>query len=270
MNDRPDLLSAVVAATRARVAAARARVPEDELLERAATRQPDRAAFVAAVKSTDRVNVIAECKRRSPSRGVLRAAYDPVAIASAYAASGAAAISVLTEPMFFDGSLDHLAAIRAAVSLPLLRKDFIVDEYQLIEARACGADAALLIVSALDDATLGELSAACVRRGLAAVIEVHSLDELDRALAVGASLIGVNNRNLRTLDVDVGLSTAIAERLPRGVVAVSESGLRTAAEVAELRGAGYSAFLIGERFMTAADPGAALAELLESANGAPA
>jgi indole-3-glycerol phosphate synthase len=209
-----------------------------------------------------RVNVIAECKRRSPSRGVLRAAYDPVAIARAYETAGASALSVLTEPTFFDGALAHLAAVRAAVALPLLRKDFVIDEYQLLEARAAGADAVLLIVAALDDASLTRLRVAAEALGLAALVEVHSVDELDRALAAGARVIGVNNRNLRTLEVDLGASDEIAARMPSGVIRVSESGLRSPADLARLRGLGYQAFLIGERFMTAPDPGAALAEVL--------
>jgi indole-3-glycerol phosphate synthase len=209
--------------------------------------------------------VIAECKRRSPSRGVLRAAYDPVSLASGYASAGAAAISVLTDPMFFDGSLDHLAAVREAVTLPLLRKDFVVDEYQLLETVAAGADAVLLIVAALTDDELRRLHRDAGSLGLAALVEVHTEDELDRALSAGAAIVGVNNRNLRTLDVDVELSARIAPRLPASVVAVSESGLKTPADLARLHALGYRAFLMGERFMTAPDPGAALARLLGEA-----
>ena len=265
MSARPDLLEAIVAATRERVAAARAREPEGALETRALARTPRGEAFRHALGRGDCLNVIAECKRRSPSRGVLRIDYDPVAIAAAYAGAGAAALSVLTEPMFFDGALEHLAAIRQAVATPLLRKDFIVDDYQLLEARAAGADAALLIVSALDDATLRRLQERCLALGMAALVEVHSVAELDRALAAGARIVGVNNRNLRTLEVDVDLSHAIAARLPADVIAVSESGLKTAEDLRSLRTAGYRAFLIGERFMTSADPGRALAGLLAQA-----
>jgi indole-3-glycerol phosphate synthase len=258
----PDLLAAIVAATRARVADAQQREPRPALEARAAARRPRGDDFAAALKRAAAVNVIAECKRRSPSRGVLRAAYDPVAIARSYEAAGAAALSVLTEPTFFDGSLAHLEAVRAAVALPLLRKDFIVDPYQIAEAAAAGADAILLIVSALETTTLETLLHDARNRGLAILVEVHTDEELDAALTAGADLVGINNRNLRTLAVDVGLSERLAARLPSTVTAVSESGLRSGADLARLTSLGYKAFLIGERFMTAPDPGAALAGLL--------
>ena len=261
-NAAPDLLAAIVAATRTRVADAQRREPLPAVEARAAHRQPRGDAFAAALKRAGEANVIAECKRRSPSRGVLRAAYDPVAIARSYEAAGAAALSVLTEPMFFDGSLAHLEAVRDAVALPLLRKDFIVDSYQIAEAAAAGADAILLIVAALDAATLETLMQDARRRGLAVLVEVHTDAELDVALTAGAALVGINNRNLRTLTVDVGLSERLAARLPSAVTAVSESGLRTGADLARFASLGYKAFLIGERFMTAPDPGAALAGLL--------
>jgi indole-3-glycerol phosphate synthase len=228
--------------------------------------------FRAALAATDRINIIAECKRRSPSRGVLRPAYDPVAIAMAYEAAGAVALSVLTEPTFFDGALHHLDAVRHATELPLLRKDFVVDEYQLLEARTCGADAVLLIVAALPDAELRRLHQAAHGLGLATLVEVHDVDELDRAIAAGAEIIGVNNRNLRTLEVDAQASERLAERLPATVIAVSESGLRSADDLLRLRALGYHAFLIGETLMSAADPGEALRSLLELARlkGTPA
>jgi indole-3-glycerol phosphate synthase len=261
----PDLLRTILAATRVRVANAKAHEPTSALEVRARLGTPRGDAFHSALTQAGRRNVIAECKRRSPSRGVLRAAYDPVAIATGYAAAGAAALSILTEPMFFDGSLMHLASIRDAVTLPLLRKDFIVDRYQILEAVVSGADAVLLIVAALDDDELRRLGDEARARGLATLVEVHSDEELDRALAAGANLIGVNNRNLRTLEVDVESSERIASRLPSSVVAVSESGLKTPADLVRLGGLGYRAFLIGERFMTAPDPGAALAQLLAEA-----
>jgi len=220
---------------------------------------------LAALMTDDRVNVIAECKRRSPSKGVLRPSYDPAAIARGYEAGGAAAISVLTEPTFFDGSLAHLEAVRAAVNVPLLRKDFVVAEYQLLEARASGADAVLLIVAALERADLDRLGKRAAAIGLDVLVEVHTADELDRALDAGARIIGVNNRNLRTLEVDVHASEALVDRIPPDVVAVSESGLRTADDLIRLRRLGYRAFLIGERFMAAEDPGAALQGLMEDA-----
>jgi indole-3-glycerol phosphate synthase len=260
----PDLLEAIVAATRTRVGAAIAREPRARLERRAMAATPAGGAFAARLSRADAVNVVAECKRRSPSRGVLRSAYDPVAIATAYERAGAAAISVLTEPGFFDGTLDHLVAVRAAVKTPLLRKDFMVHEYQLLEARAAGADAILLIVAALDDAALRQLAASARDLGLAAVVEVHSLDECDRALAAGASIIGVNNRNLRTLQVHLDASRVIAERIPKDVIGISESGLKTRDDLRAMTALGYRAFLMGERFMVDPDPGAALSGLLAS------
>lgn len=261
----PDLLGTIVAATRRTIEVRTAREPLSVLARRAERRTPRPGVFTSALRRADRWNVIAECKRRSPSRGVLRADYDPVAIATGYEAAGAAAISVLTEPTFFDGALDHLEAVRSAVMTPLLRKDFIVSEYQLFEARAAGADAVLLIVAALSPQELRQLASAAERLGLDTLVEVHSADELQVAIDSGAPVIGVNNRNLRTLVVDVQASDTLVTMMPKGVVAVSESGLRTSADLARLSSAGYGAFLIGERFMTAADPGAALAQLLGAA-----
>lgn len=263
----PDLLAAILGATR-RIIETRRELRPPALVEReAAQRPPQGSAFREAVRQPSRVNVIAECKRRSPSKGVLRHDYDPRTIAEGYARAGAAALSVLTEPTFFDGALAHLTAVRDAVSIPLLRKDFIVDEYQLLEARAAGADAVLLIVAALDTASLARLHREAARLELAALVEVHDATELERALDAGAEIIGVNNRNLRTLEVNVTASRDIAALLPAHVTAVSESGLKSADDVSELRGLGYHAFLIGERFMTTADPGGALAALLAESRG---
>jgi indole-3-glycerol phosphate synthase len=264
VNAPPDLLEAIVAATRTRVDAAKAREPRAALEARAARRTPNGTGFVERLSRTDAVNVIAECKRRSPSRGVLRTAYDPVAIARGYALAGAAAISVLTEPGFFDGSLAHLEAVRAAVPTPLLRKDFIVDDYQLLEARAAGADAILLIVAALDDRELLSLSRAAADLGLAALVEVHSSDECRRAIDAGATIIGVNNRNLRTLQVDLDASRDVAGMLPKDAIGISESGLKTPADLQSMKALGYRAYLMGERFMIEPDPGAALAGLIAS------
>jgi indole-3-glycerol phosphate synthase len=258
-----DLLGTIVAATRRAVEVRQEREPLAGLARRADARSGSRGRFHAALSGGERVNVIAECKRRSPSRGVLRAIYDPVAIARSYAEAGAAAISVLTEPTFFDGSLEHLEAVRAAVGVPVLRKDFIVSEYQLFEARAAGADAALLIVAALRPAELAGLIARADALGLDTLIEVHTGDELGMALDAGARIIGVNNRDLRTLEVDLRTSEALVQRMPRDVVAISESGLRTEADLLRLGALGYRAFLIGERFMAAEDPGGELRGLLE-------
>jgi indole-3-glycerol phosphate synthase len=261
-ND-PDLLAAIVAATRRIVEVRQSQEPIAALAERAAGAPSRRGRFGAALSRTDRVNIIAECKRRSPSRGVLRADYDPVAIATAYADAGAAAVSVLTEPTFFDGSLEHLAAVRAAVTVPILRKDFIVSEYQLLEAKAVGADAVLLIVSALRPVELKVLHDHAARMGLDVLVEVHDETELAIALDAGARIVGVNNRNLRTLAVDVRASDELMAKVPEDVVAVSESGLRTAGDLLRLRTLGYRAFLIGERFMIDKEPGRALQALID-------
>lgn len=253
-----DLLATIVAATR-RIVADReiarplSRVPLD--------RQPRAGAFAAALRDSPTPRVIAECKRRSPSKGVLRQEYEPAAHARAYAQAGAAAISVLTEPAFFDGSLDDLRAVRGAVEIPLLRKDFIVSTYQLFEAVEAGADAVLLIAGALDDASLRRLIVEAGDVGLAALVEVHDEAELGRAVDAGASIVGVNSRNLRTLEVDLTVLDRIAVRLPAGVTAVAESGIRTAEDLARLTAAGYHAFLVGERLITQPDPGTALREL---------
>jgi len=262
----PDLLATIVAGTQRITASRRAHEPLETLERRAVAASPRGDLFEARLRRLDGFNVIAECKRRSPSRGVLAAEYDPVRIARAYASGGAAAISVLTEPTFFDGALAHLQAVRAAVDVPLLRKDFVVDEYQLFEARAAGADAVLLIVAALEQPALEALQARAWQLGLATLVEVHDREELARAIGSGARVIGVNNRNLRTLKVDVAASDGLGALMPKGVVAVSESGLQSRADLERLAAAGYGAFLIGERFMTDPDPAAAIKLLI----GAPA
>jgi indole-3-glycerol phosphate synthase len=257
-----DLLRAAVASARTS-AGERARARGARIERAAASLAPAAgAAGFRRALTGDGLRVIAECKRRSPSRGVLRAAYDAAAIARAYERAGAAAISVLTEPTFFDGSLDHLRAVRDAVSLPILRKDFIVTEFQIAEARACGADAVLLIVAALADDELRALLRAAAALDLAALVEVHDAAELERALAAGAGIVGVNSRDLRTLTVSPGVFDRLATRLPSSVVAVAESGLRTTADLVRLGAAGYRAFLVGERLVAEPDPGAALAALL--------
>ena len=257
----PDLLQTIVAATERITETRRALEPLTALAQRAAGASPRGDRFTDGLRARERINVIAECKRRSPSKGVLAPAYDPVAIARSYESGGAAAISVLTEPTFFDGALEHLAAVRRSVSLPLLRKDFVVDEYQLFEARANGADAILLIVAALEQAALVRLQQRAWDLGLAALVEVHDEDELTRAADAGSRIIGVNNRNLRTLAVDKDASYRLAARMPAGAIAVSESGLQTREDLDRLSAAGYQAFLIGERFMTDADPAQAIRAL---------
>lgn len=257
-----DLLATIVAATRTSVAAReRTRSPAD-LLRSAPV--PDGGRFAAALSRSAPPRIIAECKRRSPSRGILRAAYDPAAHASAYADAGAAAVSVLTEPTFFDGDLSHLEAVRSAVGLPVLRKDFVVTEYQVHESAAVGADAVLLIVSALDDERLAALHHLATHLGLAVLVEVHDGDELHRALTAGARIVGVNSRNLRTLAVDLEVIERLAPAIPDDVIAVAESGIRTGDDLRRFSALGYDAFLVGEQLITRDDPGAALQELRAS------
>lgn len=255
----PDLLAEIVAAKRAEVEQRRREASETELARAAARHQPR--GFTRALEREGR-SIIAEMKQASPSRGLMRADYRPAEIARSYEAAGACALSVLTDGPYFRGSLEHLAVARRACTLPVLRKDFLVDGYQVLESAAAGADAVLLIVAALDDGTLVELLRRARDCGLDALVEVHSDEELARADAAGARLIGVNNRNLATLEVSVETSLRLAPLLPDGVLAVSESGLKSAADLARLERAGYRAFLIGEYFMTAPDPGAALHQFL--------
>jgi len=259
-----DVLAAIVASSR-RAAAERARVLPLEALARKAGGAAPRGALFEAQLRAPGVRIIAECKRRSPSRGILRAHFDPATIARGYERAGAAAISVLTEPSFFDGSIADLQAVRSAVEVPVLRKDFIVTEYQVVEARAIGADAILLIVAALEQAALESLLAVAASLDLAALVEVHTAEELRRAAGAGARIIGVNGRNLRTLTVDLAVFDALLPDMPTGAVSVAESGLRSAEDLRRLRALGFSAFLIGERFMTEDDPGAALGALRHAA-----
>ena len=259
----PDLLTAVVGATRVAVAERRKLIPNGQLEREAAARTPRAEEFRAALARSEGFNVIAECKRRSPVRGILQKDYDPAALARVYARAGAAAISVLTEPSFFDGSVEHLKSVRDAVDLPILRKEFVVTEYQLIEARAAGADAALLIVAALEDNILASLLASVEALGLAALVEVHDEMELERAVGAGAGIIGVNNRNLRTLEVSLETTARLIERMPGDVIAIAESGLRTHRDLVRLRDAGYHGFLIGEVLVTDSAPGRALEALRE-------
>ena len=257
------ILDDIIAARRTDLASARRAVPLSALRERplwAARRR----GFAAALRARHPA-VIAEVKKASPSKGVIRADFDPVAIARQYAAGGAAALSVLTEERYFQGSLAYLEAIRAAVELPLLRKDFIFDPYQVAEARAWGADAILLIVAALDDGALGELHAAALEEGLDVLVEAHDADELARAAALGATLVGINNRDLRTFVTTLETAERLRPGIPAGAVAVAESGIETPADVARLRAAGYEVFLIGESLMRQADPGVALCALLDGA-----
>ena len=220
----------------------------------------------AAIKNNVRINIIAEIKRASPSKGTIRAEVEPARIARQYEAGGAAAISVLTEEDRFRGSLDDLREVRSAVSLPLLRKDFIFDEFQLYESAAAGADALLLIVAALDDEKLARLihiTEEVLR--MDALVEVHTREELERAHSCGATLIGVNNRNLRTFEVSLNTSVELARFAPPNLSLISESGLRNGEDLSRLRSLGYKGFLIGETLMRAAEPDRALHDLIEEA-----
>ena len=214
------------------------------------------------------LNVLAELKPASPSRGVLRDPFDPVALGRSLEAAGAAALSVLTEPEFFSGSLKNMRDARKEIGLPVLRKDFIFDPWQVWESRANDADSFLLIVAALGDALLRDLVALGREIGMEPLVEVHTAAELDRALAAGARIVGVNNRDLKTLSVRVETSFELVECIPEDCIAVSESGLRTHDDLVGLRAAGFDAFLIGEQLMLAPDPGAALAELLGAGRAA--
>ncbi len=205
--------------------------------------------------------IIAEIKQASPSKGVLARDFDPERAARQYQAGGASALSVLTDEQFFQGSLDHLRLARAAVSLPVLRKDFTIAPAHIVQAAAHGADAILLIAAILSERELRDFRETAARFRLAALVEVHNRRELDTAIAAGSDLIGVNNRDLNTFSVTLETSLALAPHIPSGALAVSESGIRTAADIARLRAAGYAAFLVGEHLMTAPDPAAALREL---------
>lgn len=253
------VLEQILARKRAELLTQRSLMPIEELEKRP---RPERRSFRDALESR-RPAVISEIKKASPSAGVIAEDFDAAAIAKRYEAAGAAALSVLTDEQFFQGSLEHLQQARAAVAIPVLRKDFTLDRYHLLQASAAGADAILLIVAALSDFDLQDLMAQAEELELDALVEVHDGEELDRALAAGAQLIGVNNRNLKTLEVSLETSLRLAEHIPAGVLAVSESGIRTAEDVRRLSDAGYRAFLIGESLMKQADPGQALASLLQ-------
>jgi indole-3-glycerol phosphate synthase len=258
----PSFLDQMVAATRERVAKARRSADLREMEHRAQQHVPR--GFRRALAGNDAlaVSVIAELKKASPSKGLIRADFDPAQLARELEASGASALSVLTEEEFFQGSLENLQTASAAVTIPCLRKDFMVDEFQLLEARAHAADAVLLIVAALGQPELLGLSQAARRHQLDVLCEVHDEEELQRALDAGCDLIGVNSRDLRTFKVDLDTAFRLAGKFPASVVRVAESGIRSPADLQHLRAAGYTAFLIGESLMRAPHPGAALRALL--------
>jgi indole-3-glycerol phosphate synthase len=254
------ILDRIVAGKRREVEAAKARAPESELRRRLAAAPPVRD-FRAALDVHGTVQFIAEVKRASPSAGLIRADFDPVAIARAYADHGAACLSVLTDEPFFQGHLSYLEQVRAAVAPPVLRKDFILDRYQLVEARAAGADAVLLIAEILDDEALNSLFREAHDLGMQCLVELYDADNLPRVLGAGARLVGVNNRDLRTFVTRLEHSLELARRLPADCCLVSESGIRTRADLLRLQEAGVRAVLVGETLMRAPDIGAKLDEL---------
>jgi len=254
-------LGEIVGARRRRVEEAQASVAL-ETLQRAAAARAERRDFAAAL-SRGTLKVIAELKRASPSRGVLRKDFRPDDIARNYEAAGASALSILTEERYFLGSLPDLEAARAAVRLPVLRKDFIIADYQIYESAAAGADALLLIVAALSDDDLRSFIKLCRDLRVAALVEVHDQVELERAVQAGAKIIGVNNRDLKTLEVDLAISFRLRAGIPAACIAGSESGIKTREDLFRIAEAGYHAGRSGERFMTAADPGTALRQLLD-------
>jgi len=258
-----DILDRIVAVKRDEVAAGRASCDLAAMRARAEAQGGARD-FVGAMRAriaTGDAAVIAEIKKASPSKGVLRADFKPAEIAAGYERHGAAALSVLTDVPFFQGAAEYLAAARAATSLPALRKDFIIDAWQVFESRALGADAILLIVAALDDAELRDFEALAAGLGMAVLVEVHDGGELERALALRTPLVGINNRNLRTFEVSLETTLTLLARVPGDRVVVTESGIVGAGDVRRMRAAGVDAFLVGEAFMRASDPGAALSEL---------
>jgi indole-3-glycerol phosphate synthase len=258
-----DILHAILQRKSEEVVARNASLPLRELMARGADAPPVRgfANAIAARMAYGETAVIAEAKRASPSKGVIRVDFDPAAIACSYERGGATCLSVLTDVDFFQGADAYLQQARAACALPVLRKDFVIDAYQVHEARVLGADCILLIVAALDDARLVELCGLAMDLGMDVLVEVHDIDELERALQVPAALLGINNRNLRTFEVSLDTTLDLRDAVPRDRILVTESGIVAPADVARMRAAGVEAFLVGETFMREADPGMALQRL---------
>jgi indole-3-glycerol phosphate synthase len=258
-----DILQRILAVKREEVAEARRAVPEAEI-ERRARAAPQARDFVGAMRARIAVGepaVIAEIKRASPSKGLLRAEFDPAQIAASYAAAGAACLSVLTDREFFQGAPKHLVAARGACALPVLRKDFILEPYQVFESRALGADCILLIVAALDASAMRALEKQASELGMAVLVEVHDAAELEAALALETPLLGVNNRNLRSFETTLDTTIGLLPKIPAGRIVITESGILAPADVARMRAHGVNAFLVGEAFMRAEDPGEALRRL---------
>jgi indole-3-glycerol phosphate synthase len=255
------VLSEILAVRRAEVDRAERDLPEPELRARLAS-APEPRDFVGALRAATPPALIAEVKRASPSKGVLRHDFDPVALARAYDLHGATCVSVLTEPTHFQGSLEHLSAVRQAISLPVMRKDFVVGEYQLLESRVAGADAVLLIVAALRRNELRRLLGVSHELGMAAFVEVHDEAELDEAIASGAQLIGINNRDLHVFRTDLATTMRLIPRVPGDRIVISESGIRNRDDMVRLGRAGVRGALVGEALMVSADVGAKVRELM--------
>jgi indole-3-glycerol phosphate synthase len=261
-----DILKRIVEVKWEEIPAAKARRSLSSQREEAEARKGERRGFERSLRAkiaSGQAGVIAEVKKASPSKGVLREDFRPAQIAESYARHGAAALSVLTDERFFQGSIAYLEAARAACELPVLRKDFMVDEYQVMEAGAMGADCILLIAACLSDAQMADLEAAAHALGMDVLVEVHDGEELDRALRLKTSLVGINNRNLRTFEVTLDTTLGLLPRMPADRLLVTESGILGATDVRRMREARVNAFLVGEAFMRAPDPGQALAQLFQ-------
>lgn len=267
MSDMPDVLARICADKRELIAERKAAKSESELISEVMLQGQPRG-FARALKSAmdeGRYGLIAEIKKASPSGGLIRPDFDPAALAKAYEAGGATCLSILTDEPYFQGKDEYLALGRKACKLPVLRKDFMLTPYQIVESRAIGADCVLLIMACLDDNQATDLAATAEAMGLDVLVEVHDAEELDRALALGAQLLGINNRNLKTMVTDIGVTEELAALVPEGRLMVSESGLRTAADLARMAKAGAECFLVGEHLMRQDDVTAATKALLERA-----
>jgi indole-3-glycerol phosphate synthase len=266
MNNPPDILKKILARKAEEINECRARISPNDLHRQAAVADPPRG-FLRALRAKiaqDRPAVIAEIKKASPSRGVIRPNFRPAEIARSYAEAGAACLSVLTDRDFFQGCEDYLRQARTACELPVIRKDFLIDPYQVYEARAMAADCILLIAAALEDGLMAELAAVAGELGMDVLIEVHDAAELERTLRLDLPMVGINNRNLRTFEVSLQTTLMLLDQIPQGRLIVTESGILTPADVALMRRHGVHTFLIGEAFMKADDPGEKLRELFGS------
>lgn len=261
MKPKIDILAKIIAKKREEIAARKAKISIAELL-RLADDAPKPESLIRHLRESPHLPVIAELKKASPSAGVIRDDFDVLALGKMYQQDGAAALSVLTDESFFQGSLDFLRQLRPHIQVPMLRKDFIIDEYQIAEARAAGADAILLIVAALEQSQLRDLHAAANKMAMDVLVEVHTADELEIAMSVDAPLIGINNRSLHTFEIDLAVTETLAAQIPKSVTLVGESGIYSADDARRLTDAGVHALLIGTSFMKQPDPGMALAKLI--------